>query len=223
MHGPDGPGASPDPTPRPATRRALAVAGAIAVAPVAAIAVLYTAVLMILLPFVWQVGIAVIGAVSIRTVLQSRSAMATLRVTPALSVMTDISGAALRSELRAVDSEAELNRRLAVLFPGLDVTERRSAFLGLSQDIQRLVPTNQCRRLPPSRFTGAAGHLVDQYPFALVRYQILSGSAYLIVVKLGRTPRAPDLGAVVRVNREQAGGPPVLCVVLALGWASPPW
>ena len=223
MHGPDGPGASPDPTPRSATRRPLAIAGAIAVTPVAAIAVLYAAVLMILLPFLWQVGIAVIGAASIRMVLQRRSAMATLPVTPTPSLMTDISGAALRSGLHAVDSEAELNRRLAVLFAGLDVTERRSAFLGLIQSIQRLVPTNQCRRLPPSSFTGAARHLVDQHPFALVRHQILSASAYLIVVKLGRTWRAPDLGAVVRVNREQAVGPPVVCVVVAFGWASPPW
>ncbi len=223
MYGPDGPGASPDRTPHSAARRALAVARVIAITPLAVIAALYAALLIILLPVLWQVGIVCIGATIIRMVLQSESAMATTPTAPAPTLIADLRGASLRSELKAMEPEAELDSRLAVLLPGLDVTQRRSAFLWLIQDIRQAVPANQCWSLPRTPFTGAARRLVDQYPFALVRYELLSASDYLIVVKLGRTPSAPDVATAVRVSAPQGDESPVVCVVVALGQAWPPW
>lgn len=222
MHSPDRQGPSPHHPRRPATRQALRVAGAITLVPFAAIAVLYAGILMILLPGACQFLITVIAAGIIGRIIDSQSATSLESQHSATNLIgADISGAALRSELRAVDPEAELDRRLAVLFEGLERTQRRSAFLRLLQDVRGAAGYVQPATLVPALFSGVTRQVVERYPFALVRYTMLSGSAYLIAVKLAHTPTAPDLGTALRVSTTSGGS--TVCVVVKLGRTSHIW
>ncbi len=199
-------------------RRALLLGGLIVATPIllalGLVGGLLFGVAAIIFPVIldWVVTAAVAaGAVAIwRYLAQPRNAAP--EVEGAQFFLASLRDALVASRICAPDPEGELDAQLAVLFPSVAYGDRRTALVGLIEDVCTALGGVERGWLAPESFRGPTAEVLSHYPCAMVRCSAVGLGEYRLTLELGRAEIWPQVSGVIHALPLPGGVATIACV-----------